>query len=337
MIKILNWIAGMMNRKVNVSSNTSSKCKISVAGFTLVEMMISITLLGTIMIGVYNLYLSQQDQSLIQEDVVELQQNLRVAMDTISRDMRMSGFLNMDNDPMQGISNNGGLDGSDAVTLNKASSFGYYAKIVEDDTTEDVTALTNIIFTVDSNGIFSVTNPRQLVRIIRPAEGVEVVVTTYTVEAVETTDAACAPPTKVAPCLILQPTTTFGNTEFRTGDIIARTGIVGSELYPGTIAYSLVTGGECPAGQNCIARNINGGGNNIIASNITDLQLNYIDDGGSVVANPADPSQVRAIQVTISGETSRAHSMIGSTDNPDFTVVSARTRQLSSIVRIRNR
>ena len=78
MIKTLNWIVGMMNRKVNVSSNTSSKCKTSVAGFTLVEMMISMALLGTIMIGVYNLYLSQQDQSLIQEDVVELQQNLRV-------------------------------------------------------------------------------------------------------------------------------------------------------------------------------------------------------------------------------------------------------------------
>ena len=149
----------------------------------------------------------------------------------------MSGFLNMDNDPMQGISNNGGLDGSDAVTLNKASGFGYYAKIVEDDTTEDVTVGTNIIFEVDSSGIFSVTNPRQLVRIIRPAEGVEVVVTTYTVEAVETTDdAACNP--KAAPCLILEPTTTFGNTEFRTSDIIARTGIVGTELYPGTIAYS---------------------------------------------------------------------------------------------------
>ncbi len=335
MVKKINWIAGIMNRKVNASSNNTFNRIVSAAGFTLVEMMISMVLLVIIMIGVYNLYQSQQDHSLIQEDVVELQQNLRVAMDTITRDMRMSGFLNMDNDPMQGISNNGGLNGSDSVTLNKASGFGNYAKIVENDTTENVTAGTNIIFTVDSNGIFSVTNPKQLVRIIRPAEGIEVVVTTYTVEAVGTTAAACNP--KVDPCLILQPTITFGNTEFRTSDMIARTGIVGTESYPGTIAYSMVTGGECPAGQNCIAKNVNGGGNEIIASNATDLQLSYIDDGGNVVANPADPGQVRAIQVTITGETSRAASEIGSTDNPDFTVVSARTRQLSSIVRIRNR
>jgi prepilin-type N-terminal cleavage/methylation domain-containing protein len=335
MVKKSNWIIGMMNRKVNTFLIACLKRKTSVAGFTLIEMMISMALLGTIMIGVYNVYLSQQRQSLIQEDVVELQQNIRVVMDNITRDMRMSGFLNMDNDPLQGISDNGGLDGSDSVTLNKASGFGYYSKIVENDTTENVTVGTNIIFTVDSNGIFSVTNPKQLVRIIRPAEGVEVVVTTYTVEAVETTDAACNP--KVAPCLILEPTTTFGNTDFRTSDIIARTGIVGSESYPGTITYSLVTGGECPAGQNCIAKNINGGGNQIIASNITDLQLNYIDDGGNIVGNPADPSQIRAIQVTISGKTSRAASEIGGTDNADFTVVSARTRQLSSIVRIRNR
>jgi len=214
MIKTLNRIAGTLNRKVNARSNGSFTRIISVAGFTLIEMMISMTLLGTIMIGVFNLYLSQQEQNLIQEDVIELQQNLRVAMDNITRDMRMSGFLNMDNDPLQGISDNGGLNNSDSVTLNKASGFGYYSKIVENDTTENVTVGTNIIFTVDSNGIFSVTNPKQLVRIIRPAKLVEVVVTTYTVEAVETTDAACNP--KVAPCLILEPTTTYGNTEQRS-------------------------------------------------------------------------------------------------------------------------
>lgn len=321
-----NWITEMINRKVNTSAIACSKGKTSVAGFTLIEMMISMSLLGIIMIGVYNLYLSQQSQNLIQEDVVELQQNLRVAMDTITRDMRVSGFLNMDNDPLEGISDNGGLDGSDTVTLNTASGFGYYAKIVENDTTENVAVGTNIIFTVDSNGIFSATNPLELVRIIRPSQGVEVVVTTYTVQTVGTTGASCNP--KVAPCLILEPTTTYGNTEFRTGDIIARTGIVGSEWYPGTIAYSLVSGGNCPVGQKCVAKNINGGGNKIIASNITDLQLNYILDGGNMVDNPDDPSQVRAVRVTISGATSMT---VAELDG------NARTRQLSSIVRIRNR
>ena len=326
MAKNSNWITEMINRKV----------KTSAAGFTLIEMMISMALLGTIMIGVYNLYLSQQSQNLIQEDVIELQQNLRVAMDTITRDMRMSGFLNMDNDPLEGIDDNGGLDGSDEVTLNKASGFGYYSAIAEDAVSKNGVVGTNIIFTVDSNGIFSVTNPKQVIRIIRPAQGVEVVdAITYTIEAVETTDAACNP--NVAPCLMLGPSANFPPTEFRTGDIIARTGIVGDELYPGTITYDMDNDGECPAGQSCIYKNVNGGGDEIIATNITNLQLSYIDDGGNVVANPADPSQIRAIQVTISGETSRAASEIGSTDNADFTVVSARTRQLSSIVRIRNR
>ena len=106
---------------------------------------------------------------------------------------------------------------------------------------------------------------------------------------------------------------------------------------PAPLTYDMDNDGECPAGQSCIYKNVNGGGDEIIATNITNLQLSYIDDGGNVVANPADPSQIRAIQVTITGATSRAASMIGSTDNADFTVVSARTRQLSSIVRIRNR
>lgn len=325
MVEKSNWTTKMSNRKVNTSSITFFKRKTFVAGFTLIEMMISMALLGTIMIGVYNLYLSQQSQSLIQEDVVELQQNLRVAMETITRDMRMAGFLNGGNAPLQGSAN--------TVTLNTASGLGYYATIVENDTTEDVTVGINIIFTVDSNGIFSVTDPKQLVRIIRPAQSEEVpkdpdniITYDYTVEAVGTTDAQCNP--KVAPCLILEPTTTYGDTEFRTGDIIARTGIVGTELYPGTIAYSLVSGGECPTGQSCIAKNVNGGGNQIIASNITGLQLSYIDDSGNVVSNPSDPSQIRAIQVIISGATSLVAAQLGN---------NARTRQLSSIVRIRNR
>ena len=314
MIKTLNWITEMINRKV----------KTSAAGFTLIEMMISMALLGTIMIGVYNLYLSQQSQNLIQEDVVELQQNLRVAMDTITRDMRMAGFLIGDSDPVQNAGNND----PDSITLSTASASGVYARIVEADYTGP--AGNSVAFTVDSVSSFAAND---VVRIIRPPDNGVPLGTGETATVTSITDTGtCAPGSKPAPCLSLNSTAVVGGIVFKRGDVNARTQNDGTELYPNTINYAVVTGGNCPVDQNCIAKDINGNGtwNQIVASNITDLQFKYylIDNSNNEFDSPTDLSQVRAIRVTIDGATSMTVADLGG--NP-------RTRQLTTIVKIRNR
>lgn len=61
-------------------------------GFTLVELMISMAMVGVFMAGVYSVYRSQQKSYIIQEQVVGMQQSLRAAMGLMEREIRMAGF-----------------------------------------------------------------------------------------------------------------------------------------------------------------------------------------------------------------------------------------------------
>ena len=66
--------------------------KISGRGFTLVELLIAMAVSGILMTGVYSAFKTQQDSYLAQEQVAEVQQNMRASMDFITRDLRMAGF-----------------------------------------------------------------------------------------------------------------------------------------------------------------------------------------------------------------------------------------------------
>jgi type IV pilus assembly protein PilW len=60
-------------------------------GFTLVELLVVILMMGVVMAGIYAVYTSQQKSFVVQEDVAEMQQNLRAAMFFLVRDIRLSG------------------------------------------------------------------------------------------------------------------------------------------------------------------------------------------------------------------------------------------------------
>lgn len=62
-------------------------------GFTLIEVLIVTFMIGLVTASVYSLYNTSQRSSYAQEEVVDVQQNLRIAMDSISRDIRHAGFL----------------------------------------------------------------------------------------------------------------------------------------------------------------------------------------------------------------------------------------------------
>jgi len=62
------------------------------AGFTLVELMISMAVAGIVMAAIYSSYYSQQKAYVTQEQVAQMQQNLRAAMYHLERDIRMAGY-----------------------------------------------------------------------------------------------------------------------------------------------------------------------------------------------------------------------------------------------------
>jgi type IV pilus assembly protein PilW len=61
-------------------------------GYTLVELLISMTIAGIVMAAVYTTYYSQQKSYVAQEQVTAMQQNLRSAMFFLEREIRMSGY-----------------------------------------------------------------------------------------------------------------------------------------------------------------------------------------------------------------------------------------------------
>jgi type IV pilus assembly protein PilW len=61
-------------------------------GFTLVEIMVALAVAGVVIAGLWQVYRAQTQAAVSQEQVTTLQQNLRVAVLQMKRDLRMAGF-----------------------------------------------------------------------------------------------------------------------------------------------------------------------------------------------------------------------------------------------------
>jgi len=61
-------------------------------GFTLSELLVSMTISGLVMVAIYSSYVSQSKASQIQGDVTLVQQNLRAGMYLMVEDIRMAGY-----------------------------------------------------------------------------------------------------------------------------------------------------------------------------------------------------------------------------------------------------
>lgn len=61
-------------------------------GFTLIEIMVSIAISSLVIAGVYGVYTIQQRSYTVQEQVAEMQQRLRAAVNFMSREVRMAGY-----------------------------------------------------------------------------------------------------------------------------------------------------------------------------------------------------------------------------------------------------
>ena len=63
------------------------------AGFSLVEMMIVIAILGVVMAAMYSMFTHQQKSYSVQDNVAMMQQNVRVGLDYLVKDIRMAGYI----------------------------------------------------------------------------------------------------------------------------------------------------------------------------------------------------------------------------------------------------
>ncbi len=196
-------------------------------GFTLVEILIVMGILITVISAVLLLYDRQARMTDVEEETVEVQQNLRIAVDAILRDIREAGILVPGGTyPVSALSDGGGTGGSDTVTLNVASVVSVYG-VIDSDVTTNVVSGSPMTFTVSSPldaGSFAVND---VVRIVDPTNKTEPLSTTYTVSTVDT----------VTPALTVVPSGSGSNISFKKGFVMVRTGDTSSEQYPGTVLY----------------------------------------------------------------------------------------------------
>ena len=72
-------------------------------GFTLVELLVAMAMLGIVMGAIYSTYKSQQDSYVVQEEVVQMQQNLRAALHLLGKDLRAAGYNPAKNPDIEGF------------------------------------------------------------------------------------------------------------------------------------------------------------------------------------------------------------------------------------------
>jgi len=87
-----------------------------IKGFTLVELLIAMAITGIVAGAIFTAFLSQQKSYLIQDQVTEMQQNLRAEMDIMVRDIMMAAY-----DPT--ASGNFGILAASATSGNFTSDF----------------------------------------------------------------------------------------------------------------------------------------------------------------------------------------------------------------------
>jgi prepilin-type N-terminal cleavage/methylation domain-containing protein len=84
-------------------------------GVTLIELLVVLVICSLLVGGIYRLFISQTRAYSVQDQVVEVQQNSRVAMELMMRDLRMTGFDN-DRTPVPEITN-ALTPGPDSITV----------------------------------------------------------------------------------------------------------------------------------------------------------------------------------------------------------------------------
>ena len=258
--------------------------------------MVAVALMGMVAMAVLTLYQTSQRSATTQSQVVDVQQNVRIALQQMARDIRMADFLlPSDAAPFSQMPDSLTDDGSNAFSIQLASPSGKADEIVNSGGVTMFEVQTDQTLSVPvSTGTFAAGD---LVRIVRPFDDSQPADGVYQV-------------TGTSGNLQLKATTGFtpAGTKYVAGDMVV--GVANTNPWPPTgnypsISYIL---------DNDLLKRDNGSGNQELAENISGVAFQYLYDG----------AKIRAVKVTITGKT---------TANGN---IPQKARNLSTVVRLRN-
>lgn len=270
-------------------------------GFTLVELLVAMALMGIVMTAIFNLYLGTERNADTQDRIADVQQNIRFAMDQVVRDVRMAGFAV----PGSTAAISSGPPNPTVAapfTMRTASTSDKVLRIRADFTSPATTGTVQTI-TVDSEEMASLFAANEVVRIIRPDTQEQRLDASFTLDVAPTGTAIKLRGFSAA-------------TDYKEGDLIVQTSAGAPN--PQTISYWLENGE--------LRRSANGGAVRVLGQGISSFQLSYLlgrenEITGTVPAASLD--DIRAVRVTITGQANTRDGV--------------KTRSVSSVVQLRNR
>ncbi len=68
------------------------RIRLSQNGITLIELLVALVICSIVVAGIYRVFVAQTRAYAVQDQVVEVQQNIRTAMEILLRDVRMAGY-----------------------------------------------------------------------------------------------------------------------------------------------------------------------------------------------------------------------------------------------------
>jgi len=74
--------------------------RFDIKGMSLIELLVALVICAMVVAGIYRVFIAQSRAYTVQDQVVEVQQSVRSAMEILLRDLRMTGF-NYDNSPIK--------------------------------------------------------------------------------------------------------------------------------------------------------------------------------------------------------------------------------------------
>lgn len=269
-------------------------------GVTLIELLIVVAMLGLVMTSILGLYQTTQNSASTQDEVVEVQQNLRIGLDQMTRDIRNAGFM-IDKSTFSPLE----TATATTLTLHTAAVPARMARIVAHPTTTTystpgdlATELTIYVALEDMVDFFK---SGDRVRIIRPPNQSEPLDDTFQVTGKN----------RSARTITLNDFST-ANIGYQAGDVIVRVPNSTATL-PRTIAYSL-SGNDLMRNDGITTR--------VVANKVSSLDFEYLENGDWVTA-PGSTGDISAVRIILEGETANIKNGI-------------KTRELRGVVTLRN-
>ena len=233
-------------------------------GFSLIELLVVTVIMGLVVASIYTLYTGTQKTAITSEEVVEVQQNLRFALDQIASDIRLAGFLvPVGTAPFAAMP--ASINGADLV-INTSMTTRRYARI-------ESFSETDLTMTVASSEMVDLFEADDTFFIIRP----------HTYE--ELSSGEIAGKNRLNRTLVLKALLPVTGIEYFPGDVIVPASTV-------AVSYRLIA--DPDGGENVflLEREVEGA-TAVVAGKISDVFLTPIPNAIDVVA----------VRVRIEGQT----------------------------------